>query len=102
AAPPASGPATPAAPAAASAAPPSPAPGADPAGWLRHFAAFTVSFAAPPDMSVATHDPTEGANVSLEGKTFEVHVYLSADGVRSAAAQGAHTGPPDTLVVRAP
>jgi hypothetical protein len=61
-----------------------------------------VSFAAPPEMTVATHDPTEGANVSLEGKTFEVHVYLSADGVRSVAAQGQDTVASEAIVVDGP
>jgi hypothetical protein len=101
---PASGSATAATPAApgAAATPPPPVPGADPPGWQRHFAAFTVSFAAPPEMTVATHDPTEGANVSLEGKTFEVHVYLSADGVRSVAAQGQDTVASEAIVVDGP
>jgi hypothetical protein len=97
---PAAGPAVAATP--ASPGPTSPAPGADPAGWLRHFAAFTVSFAAPGDLTVATHDPTEGANVSLDGKTFEVHVYLSADGVRSVAAQGQDTVASEAIVVDGP
>jgi hypothetical protein len=77
-------------------------PGGDPPGWLRHFAAFQVTFAAPPEMEVATHDPTEGANVSLNGKTFEVHVYLSPDGVRSVAAQGQDTVASESIVVDGP
>jgi hypothetical protein len=99
-APPPSGPGAPAAPAVL---PPSPVvPGGDPAGWLRHFAGFQVSFAAPPDLQVATHDPTEGPNVSLNGKTFEVHVYLSPDGVRSVAAQGEDTVASESIVVDGP
>jgi hypothetical protein len=100
---PASGPAASASPAApAATAPPVVAPGADPPGWVRHFAAFQVSFAAPSEMTVATHDPTEGANVSLDSKTFEVHVYLSADGVRSVAAQGQDTVASEAIVVDGP
>ena len=99
-APPPSGPGAPPAPAVL---PPSPfVPGGDPAGWLRHFAGFQVSFAAPADLQVATHDPTEGANVSLNGKTFEVHVYLSPDGVRSVAAQGEDTVASEAIVVDGP
>ena len=49
-----------------------------------------------------THDPTEGANVSLNGKTFEVHVYLSPDGVRSVAAQGQDTVTSESIVVDGP
>lgn len=100
AAPPPSGPGAPAAPAVL---PPAPVvPGGDPAGWLRHFAGFQVSFAAPPELTVATHDPTEGANVSLNGKTFEVHAYLSPEGVRSVAAQGQDTVTSESLVVDGP
>ncbi len=99
-APPPSGPGAPAAPAIL---PPAPViPGGDPAGWLRHFAGFRVSFAAPADLAVATHDPTEGANVSLNGRTFEVHVYLSPDGVRSVAAQGQDTVTSEPIVVDGP
>ncbi len=99
-APPPSGPGAPPAPAVL---PPAPVvPGGDPAGWLRHFAGFQVSFAAPADLQVATHDPTEGANVSLNGKTFEVHVYLSPDGVRSVAAQGEDTVASEAIVVDGP
>lgn len=99
-APPPSGPGAPPAPAVL---PPSPVlPGGDPAGWLRQFAGFQVSFAAPPELQVATHDPTEGANVSLNGKTFEVHVYLSPDGVRSVAAQGQDTVTSESIVVDGP
>ena len=99
-APPPSGPGAPPAPAVL---PPTPVvPGGDPAGWLRHFAGFQVSFAAPADLQVATHDPTEGANVSLSGKTFEVHVYLSPDGVRSVAAQGEDTVASEAIVVDGP
>jgi hypothetical protein len=99
-APPPSGPGAPPAPAVL---PPTPVvPGGDPAGWLRHFAGFQVSFAAPADLQVATHDPTEGANVSLNGKTFEVHVYLSPDGVRSVAAQGEDTVASEAIVVDGP
>ena len=99
-APPPSGPGAPPAPAVL---PPAPVvPGGDPAGWLRHFAGFQVSFAAPPDLQVATHDPTEGPNVSLNGKTFEVHVYLSPDGVRSVAAQGQDTVASESIVVDGP
>ena len=98
--PPPSGPHAPPAPAVL---PPTPVvPGGDPAGWLRHFAGFQVSFAAPADLQVATHDPTEGANVSLNGKTFEVHVYLTPDGVRSVAAQGQDTVVSETIVVDGP
>jgi len=83
--------------------PPSPVvPGGDPAGWLRHFAGLQVSFAAPAELEVATHDPTEGANVSLNGKTFEVHVYLTPDGVRSVAAQGEDTVRSEAIVVDGP
>jgi hypothetical protein len=100
AAPPPSGPGAPPAPAVL---PPAPVvPGGDPAGWLRHFAGLQVSFAAPPELEVATHDPTEGANVSLNGKTFEVHVYLSPDGVRSVAAQGQDTVTSESIVVDGP
>jgi hypothetical protein len=100
AAPPPSGPGAPAAPAVL---PPTPVvPGGDPAGWLRHFAGFRVSFAAPAELAVATHDPTEGANVSLNGKTFEVHVYLSPEGVRSVAAQGQDTVTSESIVVDGP
>lgn len=77
-------------------------PGGDPPGWLRHFAGFQVSFAAPADLEVTTHDPTEGANVSLNGKTFEVHAYLSPDGVRSVAAQGQDTVASEAIVVDGP
>ena len=99
-APPPSGPGAPPAPAVL---PPAPVvPGGDPAGWLRHFAGLQVSFAAPPELQVATHDPTEGANVSLNGKTFEVHVYLSPDGVRSVAAQGEDTVSSEPIVVDGP
>ena len=99
-APPPSGPGAPPAPAVL---PPAPVvPGGDPAGWLRHFAGLQVSFAAPPELQVATHDPTEGANVSLNGKTFEVHVYLSPDGVRSVAAQGEDTVTSESIVVDGP
>ena len=99
-APPPSGPGAPPAPAVL---PPSPiVPGGDPVGWLRHFAGLQVSFAAPPELQVATHDPTEGANVSLNGKTFEVHVYLSPDGVRSVAAQGQDTVTSESIVVDGP
>ncbi|MEO5821694.1 MAG: hypothetical protein ABIT71_14425 [Vicinamibacteraceae bacterium] len=98
--PPPSGPGAPAAPAVL---PPAPmAPGGDPAGWLRHFAGFQVTFAAPPEMAVSMHDPTEGANVSLSGKAFEVHVYLSPDGVRSVAAQGQDTVASESIVVDGP
>jgi hypothetical protein len=98
--PPPSGPGAPPAPAVL---PPSPVvPGGDPAGWLRHFAGFQVSFAAPAEFDVATHDPTEGANVSLNGKHFEVHVYLSPDGVRSVAAQGQDTVTSESIVVDGP
>jgi hypothetical protein len=99
----AAGSAGPAAPAPVASALPAPAiPGGDPPGWLRHFAGFQVSFAAPADLGVTTHDPTEGANVSLNGKTFEVHVYLSPDGVRSVAAQGQDTVASETIVVDGP
>jgi len=99
-APPPSGPGAPPAPAVL---PPAPiVPGGDPVGWLRHFAGLQVSFAAPPELQVATHDPTEGANVSLNGKTFEVHVYLSPDGVRSVAAQGQDTVTSESIVVDGP
>jgi hypothetical protein len=99
-APPPSGPGAPAAPAVL---PPAPVvPGGDPVGWVRHFAGFQVSFAAPPELEVATHDPTEGANVSLNGKTFEVHVYLSPDGVRSVAAQGQDTVVSEPMIVDGP
>ena len=79
AAPSATSPATPAPTAgpAASAPPAPPAPGADPTGWRRHLVGFKLSLAAPAEMAVTTHDPTEGANLSLDSKTFEVHVYLS-------------------------
>lgn len=98
--PPPSGPHVPPAPAVL---PPSPVvPGGDPAGWLRHFAGLQVSFAAPPELEVATHDPTEGPNVSLNGKTFEVHVYLTPDGVRSVAAQGEDTVRSEPIVVDGP
>jgi hypothetical protein len=98
--PPPSGPGAPAAPAVL---PPAPVvPGGDPAGWLRHFAGFQVSFAAPHELTVTTHDPTEGANVSLNGKTFEVHVYLSPEGVRSVAAQGQDTVTSESIVVDGP
>lgn len=97
---PPSGPGVPAAPAVL---PPAPVvPGGDPAGWVRHFAGFQVSFAAPAEMTVATHDPTEGANVSLNSKSFEVHVYLSPDGVRSVAAQGQDTVASESIVVDGP
>jgi len=99
-APPPSGPGVPPAPAVL---PPAPVvPGGDPAGWVRYFAGFQVSFAAPSDMAMTTHDPTEGANVSLNGKTFEVHVYLSPDGVRSVAAQGQDTVASESIVVDGP
>jgi len=99
-APPPSGPGAPPAPAVL---PPAPVvPGGDPAGWLRHFAGLQVSLAAPADLQVATHDPTEGANVSLNGKAFEVHVYLSSDGVRSVAAQGEDTVTSESIVVDGP
>jgi hypothetical protein len=99
-APPPSGPDAPPAPAVL---PPAPVvPGGDPAGWLRHFAGFQVSVAAPSELEVASHDPTEGANVSLNGKAFEVHVYLSPDGVRSVAAQGEDTVTSEPIVVDGP
>jgi hypothetical protein len=99
-APPPSGPGVPPAPAVL---PPAPVvPGGDPAGWVRYFAGFQVSFAAPADMTMTTHDPTEGANVSLNGKAFEVHVYLSPDGVRSVAAQGQDTVASESIVVDGP
>jgi hypothetical protein len=99
-APPPSGPGAPAAPAVLP--PAAVVAGGDPAGWLRHFADFQVSFAAPPELTVSTHDPTEGANVSLNGRTFEVHVYLSPDGVRSVAAQGQDTVTSEPIVVDGP
>jgi hypothetical protein len=86
------------APASAPAAPP----GADPPLWLRHLVGFKVSMPAPPEMTVATHDPAEGANLSLDGKTFEVHVYLSEDGVRSVAAHGNDKVTSEPIVVDGP
>jgi hypothetical protein len=100
AAPPATAPATAAAPAATPAA--APAPGADPPGWLRYLAGFQVTVAAPPDLTVTTHDPAEGANVSLNGKTFEAHVYLTEEGVRSVAAQGGDTVSSEAIAVDGP
>lgn len=89
--------------AAAAATPPSaPVPGADPPGWLRYIAGFQVTMAAPPDLTVTTHDPAEGANVSLNGKTFEAHVYLSEEGVRSVAAQGGDTVTSEAITVDGP
>jgi len=94
-------PGTPAASAAPAAAPPA-VPGADPPGWMRHLAGFQITMAAPPDMAVTTHDPAEGANVSLNGKTFETHVYLSEDGVRSITAQGGDTVSSESITVDGP
>lgn len=82
--------------------PPAPVAGADPPGWLRYLAGFQLTMAAPPDLTVTTHDPAEGANLSLNGKTFEAHVYLSADGVRSVAAQGADTVTSEAITVDGP
>jgi hypothetical protein len=92
----------PAAAAAATAAGVPAAAGADPPLWLRHLVAFQLSIPAPPDMTVATHDPSQGANLSLEGKTFEVHVYLSAEGVRSVAAHGNDKVVSESIVVDGP
>ena len=77
-------------------------PGADPPLWLRHLVGFKISMPAPPDLAVTTHDPSEGANLSLEGKTFEVHVYLSEDGVRSVAAHGSDKVTSEPIVVDGP
>jgi hypothetical protein len=62
--------------------------GADPEGWLRHFVGFQLSLAAPGDIGVTTNDPAQGPRLSFGGKTFEAHVYLTADGVRAVTAQG--------------
>jgi hypothetical protein len=81
--------------------PPSPVvPGGDPAGWLRHFAG-SRSFAAPPELEVAA-TTDRGPQRPLNGKTFEVHVYLSPDGVRSVAAQGEDTVTSESIVVDGP
>ena len=89
------------APGAPPATPPAP-PGADPPLWLRHLVGFKVSVPAPPEMTVATHDPAQGANLSLDSKTFEVHVYLSEDGVRSIAAHGNDKVTSEPIVVDGP
>jgi hypothetical protein len=109
-APAAAGPATPqpapgppaAPPAPAGTPAPAPVAGADPPGWLRYLAGFQLTLAAPPDMTVVTHDPAEGANLSLNGRTFEAHIYLSAEGVRSVAAQGADTVASEPITVDGP
>jgi hypothetical protein len=82
--------------------PPAQVLGADPPLWLRHLVGFKVSMPAPPDMTATTHDPTEGANLSLDSKTFEVHVYLSEDGVRSVAAHGSDKVTSEPIVVDGP
>jgi hypothetical protein len=81
---------------------PPPKPGTDPPLWLRHVVGFKVSLPAPPEMTVATHDPAEGANLSLDSKTFEVHVYLSEEGVRSVAAHGNDKVTSEPIVVDGP
>lgn len=92
----------PAAPIPAGTAAPAPVAGADPSGWVRYLVGFQVTIAAPPDMTVSTHDPAVGSNVSLNGKTFEAHIYLSEDGVRSVAAQGADTVTSEAITVDGP
>jgi hypothetical protein len=93
-------PAPPATPAGTAA--PAPVAGADPQSWLRYLVGFQFTVAAPPDMTVTTRDPAEGANVSLNGRTFEAHFYLSEDGVRSVAAQGADTVASEPITVDGP
>jgi hypothetical protein len=92
----ASGPATPV----AAATPP--IPGGDPAGWLRHVAGFQVSMAAPSDLKLAVHDPSEGPNLSLNGPAFEVHLYLSEEGVRAVTGRAADTVTSEPIVVDGP
>jgi hypothetical protein len=77
-------------------------PGADRPLWLRHLVAFQLSIPAPAEMTVTTHDPSAGANLSLDSKTFEVHVYLSAEGVRSVAAHGSDKVVSESIVVDGP
>jgi hypothetical protein len=77
-------------------------PGGDPAGWLRHVAMFQVSMAAPPNLSLTVHDPAAGPNLSLEGSTFEVHLYLSEEGVRAVTGRGADTVTSEPIVVDGP
>ena len=96
---PAASPATPPAP---TAPPAPPKPGTDPPLWLRHLVGFKVSMPAPPEMTVTTHDPSEGANLSLDGKTFEVHAYLSEEGVRAVAAHGNDKVASEPIVVDGP
>jgi hypothetical protein len=93
---PASGPASPAAPVAPSAS------GADPAGWLRHVVGNQLSMAAPGDLGVTPNDPAQGPNLSLGAKTFEVHAYLSPEGVRAVTAHGDDTVRSEPITVDGP
>jgi hypothetical protein len=52
------------------------------------------------ELEVAAHDPTEGPNVSLNGKTFEVHVYLSPTASAWRAGRGHRR--PESIVVDGP
>jgi hypothetical protein len=77
-------------------------PGGDPPGWLRHVSGFQVSMAAPPDLTLTVRDPDAGPNLSLDGKTFEVHLYLSEDGVRAVTGRAADTVTSEPVVVDGP
>ena len=76
--------------------------GGDPAGWLRHVAGFQVSMAAPADLELTVHDPAEGPNLSLAGPAFEVHLYLSEEGVRAVTGRAADTVTSEPIVVDGP
>jgi hypothetical protein len=89
-------------PAAAAPAPAAAIPGGDPAGWLRHVAGFQVSMAAPSTLELTVRDPAEGPNLSLDGPAFEVHLYLSDEGVRAVTGRAADTVTSEPIVVDGP
>jgi hypothetical protein len=58
--------------------------------------------AAPADLKLGVHDPDSGPNLSLEGPTYEVHLYLSENGVRAVTGRAADSVTSEPIVVDGP